>query len=74
MELRESSNIASALALIITLAYVAVIVTCTYLKTDIKYFNEFSMVEMAIISYYFGSSHSPKVGGERDEPKADGKV
>jgi len=65
-----NKNIAGILALTITIAYITVVIVSAVLKVEVS--NEFSMIEMAIISYYFGSSNSK--GGERDDTKDDGKI
>lgn len=58
-------NISSVLALIVTIGYVALIMICSFLKIDVKYFDQYSLVEMAIVTFYYGSSN-------KKEDKKDG--
>ena len=59
-------NISSILALITTVGYVALIMACTFLKVDVKYFDQYSILEMSVISFYFGASNKKEKYDKKD--------
>lgn len=66
-----NKNITSILALIATISYVILLIITTVYKLDRTILHDFSMIEMAVISYYFGDSK--RNGGLKDEQQQVGK-